>query len=60
MPSGLQQFAEQQPVTAAVDAVRALVLGGSWGGKALETLAWSAAIAIVFGYLTVRRYRRAV
>ena len=56
----LQAFAEHQPVTAAVDAMRALVLGGPWGAKALETLAWSAGIVIVFGYLAVRRYRRAV
>ena len=60
MPAGLQAFAEHQPVTAAVDAMRALVLGGPWGAKALETLAWSAGIVIVFGYLAVRRYRRAV
>jgi ABC transporter DrrB family efflux protein len=60
MPAGLEAFAEHQPVSAAVDAMRALVLGGPWAGKALETLAWSAGIVVVFGYLAVRRYRRAV
>jgi oleandomycin transport system permease protein len=58
MPGWLQAFAENQPVTAAVDAMRALVLGGAWGQKALVTLAWSVGIVAVFAPLAVRRYRR--
>lgn len=57
MPDWLKPFAEHQPVTAAVDAVRALVLGGPWGTPVLTTLAWSAGIVAVFAPLAIRRYR---
>lgn len=59
MPSWLQWFAEHQPVTAAVDAVRALCLGGPWVADVLTSLAWTAAILAVFVPLAVVRYRRA-
>lgn len=58
MPGWLQVFAENQPVTAAVDAVRALVLGGPWAADVLTSLAWTAGILVVFVPLSVRRYRR--
>lgn len=58
MPGWLQVFAENQPVTAAVDAVRALVLGGPWAADVLTSLAWTAGILLVFVPLSVRRYRR--
>jgi len=58
MPGWLQAFAENQPVTAQVDAVRRLVLGGAALRPTLEALAWSAGIILVFGGLAVRRYRR--
>ena len=58
MPGWLQPFAENQPVSVTVDAVRALVLGGPAAGKVLEALAWSVGIVLVFGALAVRRYRR--
>jgi ABC transporter DrrB family efflux protein len=58
MPGWLQVFAEHQPVTAAVDAVRALVLGGPWGEDVLISLAWTAGILALFVPLAVRRYRR--
>jgi ABC-2 type transport system permease protein len=58
MPGWLQAFAENQPVSAAVDAVRALVLGGDWAGDVLVSLAWSAGILAVFVPLAIRRYRR--
>ena len=59
MPDWLQPFAEHQPVSVTVDAVRALVLGGPVGEKVLTSLAWSAGIVLVFSLLAVRRYRRA-
>lgn len=59
MPSWLRGFADHQPVTAAVNAVRALVLGGPAAGKILTSLAWSAGIVLVFATLAIRRYRRA-
>jgi len=58
MPHWLRVFAEHQPVTAAVNAVRALVLGGDWVGKVGISLAWTAGILIVFVPLAVRAYRR--
>ena len=59
MPGPLRMFAENQPVTAAVDAVRALVLGGPTLGPVLTSVAWSLAILAVAAPLAVRRYRRA-
>jgi len=59
MPGWLAAFAEHQPVTAAVDAMRTLVLGGSATGPVLESLAWSLGILLVFVPLAVRRYRKA-
>jgi ABC-2 type transport system permease protein len=58
MPTWLRVFAEHQPVTAAVNAVRALVLGGDWVGKVGISLAWTAGILLVFVPLSVRAYRR--
>jgi ABC-2 type transport system permease protein/oleandomycin transport system permease protein len=58
MPDWLAAFANHQPVTAAVNAMRALVLGGPALEKVLISLAWSAGFLIVFGSLAVRRYRR--
>jgi ABC transporter DrrB family efflux protein len=59
MPGPLRAFAEHQPVTAAVDAVRALVLGGPTLSPVLTSLAWSVAIVAVAAPLAVARYRRA-
>jgi ABC-2 type transport system permease protein/oleandomycin transport system permease protein len=57
MPSWLQGWGEHQPVTAAIDAVRALALGGPTTGPVLAALAWSAGILAVFVPLAVRAYR---
>ncbi|HEX2273489.1 MAG TPA: ABC transporter permease [Acidimicrobiales bacterium] len=58
MPGWLQAWADHQPVSVTVDAVRALVLGGPTAAHVLGSLAWSAGILIVFAPLAVRRYRR--
>jgi ABC-2 type transport system permease protein len=58
MPDWLQPFAEHQPVSATVDAVRTLVLGGAPTEQVLISLAWSVAIVAVFAPLAVRRYRK--
>ena len=58
MPHWLRGFAEHQPVSVTVDAVRALVLGGPIAEKILISLAWSAGIVVVFATLAIRRYRR--
>jgi ABC-2 type transport system permease protein/oleandomycin transport system permease protein len=66
MPSWLQAFADNQPVSATISAVRALVLGEaavpgeSTTTLVLQALAWMAVILLVFAPLAVRRFRRAV
>jgi ABC-2 type transport system permease protein/oleandomycin transport system permease protein len=59
MPGWLQPFADNQPVSVTVDAVRALVLGGPTTSAVLQALAWTVGILAVFAPLAVRRYRRA-
>lgn len=58
MPGWLRTFAEHQPVTKAVDATRALMLGGPTTRPVLEALAWCAGLLAVLAPLAVRRYRR--
>jgi ABC transporter DrrB family efflux protein len=59
MPSWLQGYAENQPVSKTVSAVRALCLGGDTRGPVLTSIAWSVGIVAVFAPLAVARYRRA-
>ena len=59
MPGWLQAFADINPVTIAVNALRALTLGGPTVRPVLEALAWIAGILLVFVPLAVNRYRRA-
>jgi ABC transporter DrrB family efflux protein len=59
MPGWLQAFANNQPVTFAVNTMRALALGGPVADNLWKTAAWLAGIFIVFGPLAVRAYRRA-
>jgi ABC transporter DrrB family efflux protein len=59
MPGAVQAFAAVNPVTLAVDAARALTVGhGGALGPALGTLAWLAALLLVFVPLAVRAFRR--
>jgi ABC-2 type transport system permease protein/oleandomycin transport system permease protein len=60
MPGWLQAFAEHQPVSVTVDAVRALTLGGPTTTYVLQAIAWSVGIIAVFAPLAIRRYRRTV
>jgi ABC transporter DrrB family efflux protein len=67
MPSWLRAFADNQPITVTVDALRGLMLGGdavrvghTVGGQVLLSLFWSAAILAFFAPLAVRMYRRTV
>ncbi len=59
MPGWLQPFADNQPVSVTVDAVRALMLGGPTTSAVLQAMAWTVGILAVFAPLAVRRYRRA-
>lgn len=57
MPDWLQTIAKHSPITATVDTVRALILGGSFQGQLGNALGWALAIATVFMPWAVRRYR---
>jgi ABC transporter DrrB family efflux protein len=58
MPAALEWFAEINPFTIVVDAMRTLWLGAP-GGSVLGAFAWSLAIIVLFAPLAVWRYRTA-
>ena len=58
MPSGLQAFAEANPITVVVDAMRALWLGAPAGDSVWGAVAWSLALIAIFAPLAVAKYRR--
>jgi ABC-type polysaccharide/polyol phosphate export permease len=53
----VRTFAEVNPVTLCVDAVRGLTVGGHVAHPVLGTLAWLAGLLLVFVPLSVARYR---
>jgi ABC transporter DrrB family efflux protein len=57
-PAWFQAFARNQPVTKVIEAVRALTLGGPTRTDVLIALAWIVGITVVFGFLSIRRYRK--
>jgi ABC transporter DrrB family efflux protein len=59
MPSVLRAFAEVNPFTIVVDAMRSLWLGAPAGNYVWGALVWTAVIIAVFAPLAVARYRRA-
>jgi len=59
MPDGLRQFAEVNPFTYVVDALRHLWLGAPAGNSVWGAVVWSLVIVAVFAPLAVARYRRA-
>lgn len=59
MPSVLRSFAEVNPFTVVVNAMRALWLGVPAGNNVWGAIAWSVAIIAIFSPLAVARYRRA-
>ena len=69
MPGWLRAFADHQPVTLLINAVRSLTIGDvstaerrqlfagqSTSALVVQTLLWALAIGLVFGYLSVRRF----
>jgi ABC-2 type transport system permease protein/oleandomycin transport system permease protein len=58
MPSVLEAFAEINPFTIVVDAMRALWLGAPAGNSVWGAVVWSLVIIAVFAPLAVRRYRQ--
>ena len=59
MPGWLQAFANVQPVSVVVDAVRALMTGGPSAGPVVQALAWSLGLLAIGAPLAVAKYRRA-
>lgn len=59
MPAAVRAYAAHQPVSANVNAVRSLLLGGPTGSHVLVALAWCLGLVVVFAPLAVQRYRRA-
>jgi len=58
MPSWLRGFADNQPISVATDAVRALCSGTDATRSTALTAAWSVGLVAVFSALAVRSYRR--
>jgi len=60
MPAAIQWFADINPFSTVVDALRSLWVGGPAGNDVWAAFAWSIGIAVVFATITAHRYRRAV
>ena len=58
MPSWLRAFAEHNPFTITVDAMRALWVGTPAGNNVWGAVVWSLVILAVFAPLAIWRYRR--
>jgi ABC-2 type transport system permease protein/oleandomycin transport system permease protein len=59
LPGPLRAYAEHQPLTATVNAIRPLLLGGPTASHVVAAILWCAGIVAVFAPLAVLRYRRA-
>jgi ABC transporter DrrB family efflux protein len=60
MPAAVEDFANVNPFTTVVDAIRSLFLGAPAGNDVWAAVAWSVGLIAVFAPLAVARYRRAV
>jgi len=58
MPSWLQSFANAQPVSVTINAVRALTTGGEVGHWLWQSLAWIVDILLIVIPLAVHQYRK--
>lgn len=58
MPGWLQAFAENNPITYAIDYGRGLAQGGELTTNGIFTTLWAIALTVVFGGLAVFQYRR--
>ncbi len=58
MPEWLQVFANNQPITAAADAIRVLVNGGATATAVWTWLAWFLGILAVAVPLSIAGYRK--
>jgi ABC transporter DrrB family efflux protein len=57
MPGWLQAFVKVNPITIFADAMRGLMLGGPVATPVLQAAAWITGLSLLFGALTVARYR---
>jgi ABC-2 type transport system permease protein/oleandomycin transport system permease protein len=57
MPDGLKQFAEANPITTVVDAVRSLWLGTPANSDIWMSFVWCVILIVIFAPLAVKRYR---
>jgi ABC transporter DrrB family efflux protein len=60
MPDWLKAFAENNPFSTIVDALRHLWLGAPAGNDVWGAAAWSVGLVALFGFLAVNGYRKAV
>ncbi len=60
MPSGVRAFAENQPVTSIVDAIRSLLAGQPIGYDIWIALAWCLGIMLVAYFFAMRAYKKRV
>ena len=60
MPGALRWFAEWNPFSITVNAIRALFIGDPAGNSVWGAVAWSVGIAALFAFLAVTKYKRAV
>ena len=58
MPKALQEFAQVNPITIVVDAMRSLWLGAPAGNSVWGAVAWSLGLIAIFAPLAVAKYRR--
>jgi ABC transporter DrrB family efflux protein len=58
MPAPLRAFADVNPFTITVDAMRALFLGAPAGNSIWEATLWGVALVAIFAPLSVWKYRR--
>jgi ABC transporter DrrB family efflux protein len=58
MPPWLQWFAEHQPLSITVNALRACCIGGPTATYVFQSILWSVGIIAVFAPIAVRKYRR--
>lgn len=58
MPSVLRAFANVNPFTIVVDAMRSLWIGAPAGNYIWGAVVWSLVVLVVFAPLAVARYRR--
>ena len=58
MPRPLRIYADHQPLTATVNAIRPLLLGGASAAHAVTAIIWCIGIVAVFAPLSVLRYHR--